>query len=125
MKMLNEWFDQIVLIDCQDGLAHLPPACADLIIADPPYNLNKDFGVWKELEQKPRWLEWCKRWLQQCERILKPNGNIFVYGIHHHLCWLHCYMYELNLIYRRPIIWFYENGFSGYTKSLSAQYEPR
>jgi len=122
--MLSEWLDRIVISDCQEGLAQLPATCADLIIADPPYNLNKDFGIWKEMEQKHRWLDWCKGWLRQCERILKPNGTIFVYGIHHHLCWLQCYMYELNLVYRRQIIWFYENGFSGYTKSLSAQYEP-
>lgn len=122
--MLSQWLDQIVLVDCHEGLAQLPAACADLIIADPPYNLNKDFGVWKEVEQKHRWLDWCKAWLRNCERILKPGGSIFVYGIHHHLCWLQCYLYELNLVYRRQIIWFYENGFSGYTKSLSAQYEP-
>ena len=123
-EMLNKWLDQIVLLDCEEGLGQLPPACANLIIADPPYNLNKDFGIWKEAEQKHRWLDWSKAWLRQCERILRPGGSIFVYGIHHHLCWLQCYLYELNLIYRRQIIWFYENGFSGYTKSLTAQYEP-
>jgi site-specific DNA-methyltransferase (adenine-specific) len=122
--MLQEWLDSIVVLDCEEGLAKLPSACCELIIADPPYNLNKDFGVWKESEQKHRWLCWCKAWLRQCERILKPGGSIFVYGIHHHLCWLQCYLYELNLAYRRQIIWFYENGFSGYTKSLSAEYEP-
>jgi site-specific DNA-methyltransferase (adenine-specific) len=122
--MLNTWLDQVVLVDCLEALDQLPAACADLIIADPPYNLNKDFGVWREIEHKHRWLDWCKTWLRQCERILKPGGSIFVYGIHHHLCWLQCYLYELNLVYRRQIIWFYENGFSGYTKSLSAQYEP-
>jgi site-specific DNA-methyltransferase (adenine-specific)/adenine-specific DNA-methyltransferase len=26
--------------------------------------------------------------------------------------------------YRRQIIWYYENGFAGYTKSLAAHYEP-
>lgn len=122
--MLTEWLDQIVVIDCQEGLAKLPSASAQLIIADPPYNLNKDFGVWKESEQKHRWLSWSKAWLRECERILSPGGSVFVYGIHHHLCWLQCYLYELNLVYRRQIIWFYENGFSGYTKSLAGEYEP-
>jgi site-specific DNA-methyltransferase (adenine-specific) len=122
--MLQEWRDSIVVLDCEEALAELPAGCCELIIADPPYNLNKDFGVWKESEHKHRWLRWCKAWLRQCERILKPGGSIFVYGIHHHLCWLQCYLYELNLVYRRQIIWFYENGFSGYTKSLSAEYEP-
>ena len=123
-KVLSDWLDQIIVTDCQEALAKLPSASARLIIADPPYNLNKDFGIWKESEQKDRWLKWSKAWLRECERVLSPGGSIFVYGIHHHLCWLQCYLYELNLVYRRQIIWYYENGFSGYTKSLSGEYEP-
>lgn len=92
--MLSDWLDKMVLIDCQQGLAKLTSGAAQLIIADPPYNLNKDFGVWKELEQKHRWLSWSKAWLRECERILQPGGSVFVYGIHHHLCWLQCYLYN-------------------------------
>lgn len=33
-------------------------------------------------------------------------------------------MYEIGLSYRRQIIWHYENGFAGYTKTLAAHYEP-
>ena len=34
-------------------------------------------------------------------------------------------MYELGYVYRRQIIWHYENGFAGYGKrSLNACYEP-
>lgn len=119
-KILNK----ITLGDSIELLKQLPDECADLIVADPPYNLDKDFGHWKEKERKEQWLPWCKIWLGECERILKPGGSIFVYGIHHHLCWIQCHLYELGLNYRRQIIWFYENGFSGYTKSLSAHYEP-
>lgn len=105
-------------------MSKLPEGCADLIIADPPYNLSKDFGIWKEQEQRDDWLPWSKRWLGQCKRLLRPGGSLFVHGIHHHLCWLQCHLYELGLTYRRQIIWHYENGFAGYTKTLAAHYEP-
>ena len=39
-------------------------------------------------------------------------------------CWIQCHLYEIGLTYRRQIIWHYENGFSGYTKTLAAHYEP-
>ncbi len=116
--------NSIVNGDCIEGMRKLPDACIDLIVADPPYNLNKDFGEWKENDRKSEWLTWSKTWLNECERILKPGGSIFVYGIHHHLCWIQCHLYELGLEYRRQIIWYYENGFAGYTKSLAAHYEP-
>jgi len=116
--------DTVLCGDCIEEMMKLPDGIAQLIIADPPYNLSKDFGPWKEVEQKAAWLPWSRKWLAECVRILAPGGNIFVYGIHHHLCWLQCHLYELGMSYRRQVIWFYENGFAGYTKSLSAHYEP-
>lgn len=117
--------DTIQQGDCIARMGALPDECAPLIVADPPYNVGKDFGEWKEHEQKDRWVSWSHDWLREANRVLAPGGNIFVYGIHHHLCWLQCFMYSLNLTYRRQIIWYYENGFSGYGKrTLAAHYEP-
>lgn len=116
--------NEILIGDSVEALRSLPSKCANLIIADPPYNLNKDFGEWKESQHRHDWLEWSKKWLAECKRILSPEGNLFVYGIHHHICWIQCHLYELGLEYRRQIIWNYENGFSGYTRNLAAHYEP-
>ncbi len=121
----ESYLNSILVKDCIEGMKDLPDGCADLVVADPPYNLNKDFGAWNEVEKREEWLPWSKRWLDEVQRILRPGGNVFVYGIHHHLCWLQCYMYEIGLAYRRQIIWFYENGFAGYSKrTLAAHYEP-
>ncbi|MCA1947870.1 MAG: site-specific DNA-methyltransferase [Armatimonadetes bacterium] len=117
--------EEIVLGDCIEGMKQLPAGSFNLIVADPPYNLNKDFGPWKETERKAEWREWTRNWLKEANRLLSDEGNIFVYGIHHHMCWVQCMMYELGLIYRRQIIWHYENGFAGYGKrTLNANYEP-
>jgi site-specific DNA-methyltransferase (adenine-specific)/adenine-specific DNA-methyltransferase len=117
--------NQIVLGDCIKGMRALGAGEFNLIIADPPYNLNKDFGQWKETEKRGEWKEWCRSWLAETYRLLSAQGNIFVYGIHHHQCWVQCMMYEAGFIYRRQIIWTYENGFAGYGKrSLNAHYEP-
>lgn len=123
-EVLKSYTNRIIQGDCIVELSNLPNNCATLIIADPPYNLNKDFGQWKEKEQRSNWLEWSKKWLFECNRVLAPGGNIFVYGIHNYICWIQCYLYELELNYRRQIIWHYENGFAGYTRSLAAHYEP-
>lgn len=114
----------IINQDCIEGMKEIESNSIDAIIADPPYNLNKNFGKWDERKNKEIWLPWSKQWLDEANRVLKDGGNIFVYGIHHHLCWLQCYMYEIGLTYRRQIIWHYENGFSGYKNTLAAHYEP-
>jgi site-specific DNA-methyltransferase (adenine-specific) len=122
--MLKNKINKIINQDCIEGMKEIPDSTVDLIVADPPYNLNKNFGKWDENKKKDIWLPWSKEWLDQCKRVLKDDGSIFVYGIHHHLCWLQCYMIEIGLEYRRQIIWYYENGFSGYKNTLQAHYEP-
>ena len=120
MKELNK----IYLQDCIPFMKGMESETVDLIIADPPYNLKKDFGNdsdnWLNVEE---WLNWSKQWIVESIRILKPTGNLFIYGIHHYLCYIQVYLYEKNMHYRRQIIWYYENGFSGY-KTLNAFYEP-
>lgn len=117
--------NKIYLGSCLELLKSLDDNSVDLIIADPPYNLKKDFGnnsdVWKNKED---WVEWCKLWIDECLPKLKDNGSIFIYGIHNYLCYLQVYLYEKNLHYRRQFIWHYENGFSGYKNTPSANYEP-
>ena len=115
---------QIVRGDCIEGMKGLGDRKFNLIIADPPYNLDKDFGVWKEREKRAEWKDWTREWLYEALQVLSDQGNIFVYGIHQHQCWVQCIMYELGFVYRRQIIWHYENGFAGYgERSLSASYE--
>lgn len=120
MKELNK----IYLQDCISFIQELESETVDLIIADPPYNLNKNFGnrsdSWENVQD---WVNWCKLWIDECVRVLKPTGSIFIYGIHHYQCYIQCYLYEKQMKYRRQIIWYYENGFSGY-KTLNAFYEP-
>ena len=117
-------FNKIYTADCVSFMKNMDKESVDLIIADPPYNLKKDFGnksdQWIDIKE---WLDWSKQWIDECVRILKPTGSIFIYGIHRYLCYIQCYLYEKDLIYRRQIIWNYENGFSGY-RTLSAFYEP-
>lgn len=117
--------ERIITGDCVDGMTILDDNSINLIIADPPYNLSKDFGVWKEDDRRADWKEWSCRWLSAAHRVLSDRGNIFVYGIHHHQCWIQCMMYDIGYVYRRQVIWHYENGFGGYgRRSLNACYEP-
>jgi len=118
--------NSVHLGDATEFLRSLPDCYADLIIADPPYSLGKDreFGEGAFFDSRDEWLAWCKIWLVEAKRILKPTGNLFVYAIHHNACFLQTYMYEIGLLYRRQIIWHYENGWSKYKNAPACHYEP-
>lgn len=122
---MNATQGKILVGDCVSEMKTLESNAYNLIVADPPYNLDKDFGQWKESERRSEWHEWTRSWLAEAASLLSEQGNIFVYGIHRHICWVQCMMYELGLRYRRQLIWHYENGFAGYGKrTLNACYEP-
>jgi site-specific DNA-methyltransferase (adenine-specific) len=68
--------------DCLEVLPHLRDECADLVFADPPFNLGKAYGEKvNDRLHKAEYLAWSRRWLDQCIRILKPGGSLFVYNL--------------------------------------------
>lgn len=68
--------------DCLEFLSRLPDGSIDLVFADPPFNLGKDYGKGiTDERQSEDYLDWCKSWLKECSRALVPGGAIFVYNI--------------------------------------------
>lgn len=52
----------------------------DVVIADPPYNIGKDFGNDSDCMPMDRYLEWTDQWLSLCMNRLTDNGVVYVYG---------------------------------------------
>lgn len=73
--------DKIIEGDVLDVLETLPKdQFYDLIIADPPYNIGKDFGAMKGNMPLSCYIEWTKKWMQKCFPLLKDNGIMYIYG---------------------------------------------
>ena len=51
----------------------------DLIIADPPYNLGKDYGNNHDLKGFAEYLDFSNKWLAEAKRVLKDTGTIYVF----------------------------------------------
>ena len=93
-----------------DSLLVLPTLeseSAQIIIADPPYNIGKDFGNDSDKQPMDEYLKWTDKWMKECFRILKPNGTMFVYGFSEILALILARVpYEIN---RRWVVWHYTN----------------
>lgn len=93
-----------------DTINILPTLDADsaqIIIADPPYNIGKDFGNDSDKQPMDEYLLWCEKWINECLRILKPNGTMFIYGFSEILALILSKVpYNIN---RRWIVWHYTN----------------
>jgi site-specific DNA-methyltransferase (adenine-specific) len=88
-------------------LPTLEAESAQIIIADPPYNIGKDFGNDSDKQPMDEYLKWCDVWIHECLRILKPNGTMFIYGFSEILALITARIpYH---IHRRWILWHYTN----------------
>ena len=52
----------------------------NVIIADPPYNIGKDFGNNKDQMPLDEYVYWSRRWIDDCLGLLASNGILYVYG---------------------------------------------
>ena len=82
-SVASSFRSKIVAGDVIKTLKHQPlDVKFDVVIADPPYNIGKDFGNNDDNMPIGQYVEWCNEWLAQCFRLLADNGLIYVYGFH-------------------------------------------
>lgn len=96
----------------------------DLILTDPPYNINKDFGNDSDCLPIEEFISRTKERVTLLKNLLTENGSIIWFGIHDYICYVQIIMYEAGLSYRRLNIWHYENGFSRSRREPATHYEP-
>lgn len=96
----------------------------DLILTDPPYNINKDFGNKSDCLSLSDFIKVTKVRIEKLKKLLTSRGSIVWFGIHDYICYVQIAMYEAGLYYRRMNIWHYENGFSRSKKEPATHYEP-
>ena len=96
----------------------------DLVLTDPPYNLNKDFGNDSDKLTLENFLSVSRKRIALCRELLNNDGSIIWFGIHHYIGFIQTIMYEEQLNYRRLNIWYYENGFCRLKNAPLTQYEP-
>ncbi|MDE6351164.1 MAG: site-specific DNA-methyltransferase [Treponemataceae bacterium] len=71
--------DKTICGDTFRVLPFLPRACADLIIADPPYNLQKRYGDTNFCRQSQEaYRAYTERWLALTLPLLKPHGSLYL-----------------------------------------------
>lgn len=98
---------EIINDDLLKVLPNLGDGEAQIIIADPPYNIGKDFGNKSDKQPMDQYLKWCDEWINGCLRVLKPNGTMFIYGFSEILALILSRVpTEVN---RRWVVWHYTN----------------
>ena len=114
----------VIFNDCIETLKRMKEKSVDLIFADPPYNLGKDFGndsdIWNNRQE---YLKWCYAWIDECFRVLKDNGTFYIMNSTQNIPYISIYLQEHYYILN-DIVWSYDSSGVQSKKKFGSLYEP-
>ena len=114
----TETLHAVVVRDCVELLKALPDESVQLIVCDPPYNIQ--LATWDSIHN---YKEWAAVWLRESERVLAPTGNIAIFGGLQYqgeagsgdLLTIMMHMREASRMrLANLIVWNYQNGMSAH-----------
>jgi len=115
---------RIVLGDAIEALSALDDESVDLIFADPPYNIGKNFNGHKDKwGSEEEYLAWCYKWIDLCIKKLKSNGSFYVMTATQFMPYFDIYLRKRMDILAR-IIWYYDSSGVQAKKYFGSMYEP-
>lgn len=124
MEILGNEQHKIIHGDALEALKTLPDNSVDLIFADPPYNIGKNFnGHIEKWKTEEAYLEWCYEWLDLCIQKLKPNGSFYVMTATQFMPYFDIYIRKKLYILSR-IVWYYDSSGVQAKKYYGSMYEP-
>lgn len=67
-------------VDCLRLLPSIRSDSIHCVFADPPFNLNKEYGDgFEDSQEDATYLSWCHEWIGECCRVVSPGGAVFIY----------------------------------------------
>ena len=113
----------IVTGDALDELKKIDASSVDLVIADPPYNLGKDYGNNHDVKGFDEYLQFSRNWLGEAHRVLKPTGTLYVFMGFRFISYLYDILdRDLQMFFNTWIVWHYTQGM-GKTKGFSPRHD--
>ena len=111
--------DCIIEGDCIAAMNALPACTADLVFADPPYNLQLEGDLrrpnnskvdavddaWDQFDSLAEYDHFTREWLTAARRVLKDNGAIWVIGSYHNIFRVGAIMQDLGFWMLNDVIW--------------------
>src|ERR1700691_2631921 len=109
----------IVVGDCVAELTKLPAASVDLVLADPPYNLQLQGDLkppddsrvdavdndWDKFASFSAYDDFTRAWLTACRRVMKRHATLWVIGSYHNIFRVGAILQDLGFWILNDIVW--------------------
>lgn len=125
MEIFGNDNHKIIWGDAVEALSqHVADNSIDLIFADPPYNIGKNFNGHKDKWATDEdYLSWCYKWLDLCSKKLKPSGSFYVMTSTQFMPFFDIYLRKSLTVLSR-IVWYYDSSGVQAKQYYGSMYEP-
>ena len=121
--MTTDTSHKLICGDALEVLTALADNSVDLVVADPPYNLGKNYGNNIDLKERSDYHQFTAAWLTQINRVLKPGGSLFCFMGVKYIARLYVTLEEeLAMTAQGWITWHYTQGI-GRKRGFSPRHE--
>jgi len=107
---MQKFLNRIICGDCIEVLGKVREPFADLIFADPPFNIGYKYDKYYDKVKSKNYIAWTKDWMSVCKKVLKPHGSFYIAIGDEYAANVKIIAGDLGLIMRNWIIWHYTFG---------------
>ena len=102
--------NRIITGDCIEVLGAAGEPFADLIFADPPFNIGYKYDLYEDRKKYDEYYRWTEKWMAACRNVLKPAGSFWVAIGDDYAAEVRIIARKLGLHLRNWVIWHYTFG---------------
>jgi modification methylase len=116
---LDSVLDRVIEGDCETVMNELPAGCADLVFADPPYNLQLQGELrrpdnsrvdavddgWDQFGSFAEYDRFTRNWLSAARHALKDTGALWVIGSYHNIFRVGTILQDMGFWIMNDIVW--------------------
>ncbi len=107
---MQKFLNKIICGDCIEVLSRIREPFADLIFADPPFNIGYKYDKYHDRVKSKNYIAWTKDWMAACKKVLKPHGSFYIAIGDEYAANVKIIADDLGLFMRNWIIWHYTFG---------------
>jgi len=107
---MQKFLNKIICGDCIEILSKAAKPFADLIFADPPFNIGYKYDKYNDKQKREHYVEWTEKWMRACYNVLKKDGSFYIAIGDDYAANVKIIADELGLVMRNWIIWHYTFG---------------
>lgn len=96
--------------DCVAQMNKVTAGSADLVFADPPFNIGYDYDVYDDAVEHRQYIDWSTQWISAVSRVLKPDGTFWLAIGDEYAAELKLASQEIGFHCRSWVIWYYTFG---------------